>query len=101
MAISHVHEPEIARLHMRLPADAKERIEQAAVLSGLTLTDFAIHTLLRSADEVLTRHQTRTLSDRDRDAFLALLESDAAPNDALQKAVRAYKAHFGPKKSKG
>ena len=32
--------------------------------------------LVNSANEVLERHQMRTLSDRDRDVFLALLDSD-------------------------
>lgn len=91
MPTHHTHETDIARLHMRLPAEAKEKIEQAATLSGLTLTDFAIHTLVRSADEVLERHRMRTLSDRDRDIFLALLEEDSEPNDALRKAAETYK----------
>jgi uncharacterized protein (DUF1778 family) len=76
---------------MRLPADAKEKIEQAATLSGLTLTDFAIHSLVRSADEVLERHRVRMLSDRDRDRFLALLDGDHEPNDALRTAAEAYR----------
>lgn len=91
MPTHHTPETDMARLHMRLPAEAKEKIEQAAALSGLTLTDFAIHTLVHSADEVLERHRMRTLSDRDRDIFLALLEEDSEPNDALRKAAETYK----------
>jgi len=33
----------------------------------------------------------RTLSDRDRDAFLALLDSDQEANEALKKAAEDYK----------
>lgn len=96
MPSHHIPETDIARIHMRLPADAKEKIEQAATLSGLTLTDFAIHTLVRSADEVLERHRVRMLSDHDRDRFLALLDEDHEPNDALRTAAEAYRQKVVP-----
>jgi uncharacterized protein (DUF1778 family) len=79
----------IARLHFRLPSEAKEKIERAAVASGLSVTDFAVHALVNTADEVLERQQTRRLSDRDRDVFLALLDADDDPNEALKSAFRA------------
>lgn len=79
----------VARLNFRLPPEAKEKIERAAVASGLTVTDFALHALLNSADEVLERHHTRQLSNRDRDIFLALLDADDEPNEALKSAFQA------------
>lgn len=81
----------IARLHFRLPSEAKEKIERAAVASGLTVTDFAVHALLNTADEVLDRQHTRRLSDRDRDIFLAMLDADDQPNEALKSAFRAHR----------
>ncbi len=80
-----------ARLNFRLPPEIKERIENAAFVSGVTITDFAITALANTAEEVLERHQTRVLSDRDRDIFLAMLEDDSEPNEALKKAVEEYK----------
>ena len=82
---------EIARLNFRLPPEAKEKIERAAVVSGLTTTDFAIHALVNSADEVLERYHVTTLSDRDRDIFLKMLDSPPPPNEALKKAAKRYK----------
>ncbi len=84
----------IARLNFRLPNEMKETIERAAVASGLTVTDFAINALVNSANEVLERHQTRTLSNRDRDVFLALLDSDEEPNEALKEAAKEYKRYM-------
>jgi uncharacterized protein (DUF1778 family) len=94
MATSQEHTSENARLNFRLPNEVKEVIERAAVLSGLTVTDFAINALATVANEVLERHQTRTLSDRDRDLFLALLDSDQEPNEALKKAAKDYKRYM-------
>lgn len=81
----------ISRLNFRLPLELKEKIEQAALVSGVTVTDFAINVLASSADEVLDKHQNRTLSNRDRDLFLAMIENPPEPNEALKKAVQNYK----------
>lgn len=35
------------------------------------------------------------LSDRDRDGFLALLDSDEEPNEALRQAARRFKRTHG------
>lgn len=80
-----------ARLNFRLPDEIKKRIENAALVSGVTVTDFAISALAQTAEKVLEEHHTRTLSNRDRDVFLKLLESPPKPNEALKKAVKEYK----------
>jgi uncharacterized protein (DUF1778 family) len=80
-----------ARLNFRLPLEIKEKIENAAIVSGVTVTDFAITALANTAQEVLEKHHTTVLSDRDRDIFLAMLEDDSEPNEALKKAVEEYK----------
>jgi len=36
-------------------------------------------------------NQVKPLSDRDRDIFLAWMESDSKPNEALVEAVRQFK----------
>ena len=82
---------EFARLNFRVPQAAKEIIERAALASGLTITDFAISALLQSAHETLERQAQRRLSDRDRDLFLAMLDRDTQPNEALKNAARRFK----------
>ena len=80
-----------ARLNVRLPKEIKKRVENAALVSGITITDFAITALANSADEVLEQHQTRKLSNRDRDLFLDMLDNPPMPNGALRKAAKNYK----------
>jgi uncharacterized protein (DUF1778 family) len=80
-----------ARMDFRLPAETKEIIEQAALVAGQTVTDFAVAALVHSAHETLEHHAQRRLTARDRDAFLRLLDEDARPNDALKQAARSYK----------
>ena len=85
----------IARINFRLPQDKKDVVERAALISGQSVTDFAIQALIAKATEVLERQQLRILSDRDRDIFLAMLDSDAEPNEALRKAAEDYKQYMG------
>ncbi|MBX3243128.1 MAG: DUF1778 domain-containing protein [Acidobacteria bacterium] len=88
-------ERSIARLNFRLPAKIKKRVEDAAVLSGVTVSDFAVAALVSSADAVLRQQEERKLSDRDRDLFLNLLETPPKPNKALKKAAQKYKKVSG------
>jgi len=87
--------PREARLDVRLNQRAKETIEQAAVVSHQTLTDFVVTSLLRASDEVLKRHQTVKLTSRYRDLFLSVLDRAEPPNRALRKAAKRFKSEFG------
>ena len=80
-----------ARLDIRLNPQAKEKIEQAAVVSHQSLTDFVVTSLLRVSEETLQRQRMIHLSKRDRDLFLTALDADARPNRALRKAAERFK----------
>lgn len=92
MTVSQKKRKGDARLDFRLNRQVKEVIERAAVATGQSVSDFAVSALYRTAKEVLEREQTTRLSNRDRDVFLAMLDSDAKPNDALKQAARRYKS---------
>jgi uncharacterized protein (DUF1778 family) len=81
----------LERFSFRVEPDKKKVIERAALVRGLTLTDFAILTLYREAQEVLKTEHVLVLSDEDRDAFLAALESPPAPTPKALRAARRYK----------
>ncbi|HXG65016.1 MAG TPA: DUF1778 domain-containing protein [Blastocatellia bacterium] len=95
MAVSQDKQRSDARLDFRLNQQVKEVIEQAAAVSGQSVSDFAVSVLYRTAKEVLENERNTRLSDRDRDIFLALLDSDAKPNEALKRAANRYKKAKG------
>jgi uncharacterized protein (DUF1778 family) len=70
--------------------DRKDLIEQAAGLLGQTISAFTVSTLVREARDVVERFGTVSLSDHDRDTFLAALDNPPKPNARLK---RAFKAH--------
>ncbi len=80
-----------ARLDVRLPREHKRMIEQAAAVTGQSLSDFAVSNLVRAALQTLDDAAVTRLSRRGRDAFLGLLQADAEPNKALNSAAKRYK----------
>ncbi len=78
-------------LALYLSEDHQRRVEQAAAMMGQTLDSFAATELVRRADEILEGQEIRRLSNRDRDIFLALLDADEEPNEALKAAAADYK----------
>lgn len=82
-----------ARLDFRLSSEAKQKIEQAALASGQSLSDFAASTLVREAEQVLERSAATVLSERDWELFVALLQNPPEPGQPLKQLVEAYKTH--------
>ncbi len=80
-----------ARLALRLSEDHKQRIERAAAMTGQTLNSFASSELVKRSDEILEKEEMRLLSNAARDRFLALLDGDHEPNEALKAAAVDYR----------
>lgn len=93
MAVSRTRKRSLraARLDIRLNAQAKDKIERAAAVSHQSVTDFVVTSLLRASEEALERQHIINLTNRDRDLFLAALETDVRPNRALLKAAARFK----------
>ena len=79
------------RLDFRLSSESKALIEKAAAYSGESLTGFAVSTLVSEARRIVQEHETVTLSARDRDRFLELLDDPPAPTDALRRATQRHR----------
>ena len=85
-------------LNFRIPRDVKQTITEAAAQLGQSVTDFAISTLVETAETVVGRRAVTKLSRRDRDLFISLLDNvDLAPNAALKRAAGRYRKHFARK----
>ena len=84
------------RVDLRVPADQKRLIEQAACLSGQTVSSFILNLTLRHAREVVRENAVIELSRRDWDRFLAALnDTEAKPGPALRRAAKRHKELFG------
>ena len=80
-----------SRIDFRATPEVKSIIERAAAIYGVSVSEFIKSTILEKSREVIAQNETRVLSNRDRDRFLALLDAPAAPNDALRAAAADFK----------
>lgn len=70
------------RLEQRLSPRAKEVIEHAAALQGVTPSEFARSHTIQAAQETISRMEVTRLAAEDRKAFLRAFD-DEQPNEAL------------------
>jgi uncharacterized protein (DUF1778 family) len=79
------------RIELRVAASAKELIQRAMAVSGLTAGDLAYE----GARRVLDEHQRMILSGADRDAFLDAILNPPAPTPKLVDALRRHRKMMG------
>jgi uncharacterized protein (DUF1778 family) len=83
--------PTTERLEARVPAPIKDLIGRAASLEGVTLTDFVIATLQKSAAEVVREHEVLNLSVKDSAAFAKAMLAPPKPNRKLTQAFASHR----------
>jgi uncharacterized protein (DUF1778 family) len=79
------------RLDMRLTPEHKSLMEQAGSLKELSLSSWVKSVALTEAREAIEAHNRTTLSRRDWEKFLEIVDSDDAPAPALKRAVARHK----------
>ena len=83
------------RLEARITAEQKALLSRAAELSGRSLTDFVISSAQTAARDTIRDHERMTLSERDRQAFVAALLEDTQPGERLRRAADRYRYSTG------
>ncbi len=91
--MTHAEPKRQKRMALRLSEEHKRLIEDAATLTGMPVSAFAISTLVETAREVIATHGHTRLSKRDARRF-AILDEEK-PTAALKKAAARYKARHG------
>lgn len=84
-----------ARMDLRLQEDEKKLMEQAAALSGMTLSAYARHVILRESREAVIRSakaETVMVSREESVRLLEALGKPFTPNDRLRKALQRAEA---------
>lgn len=79
------------RLELRVSPSAKQLIQRAMAVSGLTAGDLAYE----GARRILDEHERMVLVGADREAFLEALLNPPEPAEKLVAAVKRYRALLG------
>jgi uncharacterized protein (DUF1778 family) len=80
------------RTEARLLPEQKDRIEQAARLTGLSVSDFIVQHADAAAIKTIQTHTSWTLNNGDRDVFLRAVLNPPRPSARLKAAARRYLA---------
>lgn len=76
------------RIEIRLTTDQKRTIEQAANLSGRSVTDFSVPLLLKEAAEVIRQDRELRMSAEAWETFNEILDRPAKPIAQLADLFR-------------
>lgn len=79
------------RMHIRLDALSKQKLERAAAYAHKSLSEFVLGRALHAADDVIHEHEAITLGLEDWEVFLDALENPPKPSDRLQRAFAEHK----------
>jgi uncharacterized protein (DUF1778 family) len=79
------------RTEARLLPEQKKRIERAAAIKGLSLSDFMVQNADEAAVRTIEQHTSWTLGTKDRDALVRALLHPSKPSRRLAAAAGRYK----------
>ncbi len=79
------------RMELRVGASAKQLIQRAMAITGLTAGDLAYE----GARRVLDEHERLMLADADREAFLEAFMNPPEPSETLIAALRRHRDLMG------
>jgi len=84
-----------ARLEARISVEQKTVLQQAAALSGRTLSEFVVASAQEAASRVIHEHETIRLSRAEQIAFVSALLNPPPSSARLRKAAAAYRKQMG------
>jgi uncharacterized protein (DUF1778 family) len=79
------------RIELRVSPERKKKYQQAAALSGSTLTDFVINSSDTASEEIFRAHHRLDLSARDVEIIMQTLLNPPSPDEELLNEVKQYK----------
>lgn len=80
-----------ARMNFRTKPRIKAAIQQAAALSGVDDSAFAINAAYREALATIASHERTVLQPADLEVFFAVLDEPPAPTEALRAAFERHR----------
>lgn len=86
---------ERVRVTARIPAEMRDRLEEAAELMGSTLNQFVVQSAVQEAQRVLERETTIRLSREAAQRILEMIDDPPKPTKALRRALKLHRELLG------
>ena len=84
-----------ARLEARISSEQKALLQQAAELSGRTLSEFVVASAQEAAARIIQEHEAIRLSRAEQIAFVSALLDPPQPSARLRQAASNYRKQLG------
>jgi len=84
-----------ARLEARVSSEQKAMLQQAAELSGRTLSEFVVASAQEAAVRIIQAHDAVRLSRAEQIAFVSALLDPPKPSARLRQAASSYRKQLG------
>jgi len=79
-----------SRLNIRCDVRARELLNKAATYAHVSISEFVLTHALASAEKVVQENENITLQPQDFQEFLAAIDAQSPPNNALKKAFKRH-----------
>ena len=76
------------RIDLRVDDESKAILDRAAGVSNLSLSAYILMVALKQAELDIKENETITLSNRERDMIMKMLDEPPEPTEALKKAMK-------------
>lgn len=78
------------RFEFRLPETAKRRIEEAAVISKVSISQFVMESATVRAEAVINEHRRLIVEEDVWEQVMSALERPLAPTESMSNAFKRY-----------
>lgn len=79
------------RMHLRLDAKTKRKLERAAAYADTSISDFVLGHAVEAAERVIESRERVSLPAADWEVFYDALVDPPEPNEVLKAATRRYR----------
>ncbi len=83
------------RMHLRLDAKTKRKLERVAAYEETSVSDFVVANAAAAAERVIDSREKIALSAMDWKVFYDALINPPEPNEKLKEAARRYRERVG------
>jgi uncharacterized protein (DUF1778 family) len=87
--------PHETSITLRLTQQQKEKLEKAAAMRCLSLSEYLLELALNAATEEIPEPEKIVRSERDWEIFREAIENPPEPNEVLKAAIKEHQEKYG------
>lgn len=80
------------RITARVSEDIRNRLAEAAAITGSTLNQFLVQAAVEKAQAIIEKERVLRLSYKDAETFFQAMENPPEANETLKSAIKKYQS---------